>query len=375
MPEFLNLNKRIQKLEQEDLEKQKSEEKMDIYERLESFLTAQTEPIEPTAMPAIKLYMYNFMAKHPEAKEVELKKAFSKVNRLSELESKYGHESNILPTIGIEIETPKVNLTYDRIRILKRLDIPNYEESADYLWEVNPDFSYSPQVQARIIQELARMGALPLEEEPLSSRKKIPKSEFLSLHVNFGMPRDLNYEKVRDHKVKIREVNDILTYAFSSTDRLKNRKTSTSLKIQTGVQKSKKNSLEKPEGRDRDYHDPIRLELRAGEFRDYPTYRMLSEAQKLVALLIAHIQEEENIAILSPRADDLLNLWEKFEKEVQDLRENFNLSQNMIDSYKLDDIVKILEETDLREKCRKIITKYSKEVAKILKLEEEALDS
>jgi hypothetical protein len=328
--------------------------------------------MEPTAMPAIKLYIYNFLVKNYEATKEDLEKTFIKINRLSELENEYSKENNLLPTIGVEIEVPRKNLTYAKREILTKLEIPN-ESEENGLWEVNPSFSYSPWVQARIIQELAEMEALPLENKTKNSQGKIVGKDLLSLHVNFGMPAEVTRRIMSDNRDEIVLMSDTLTYAFSSTDRIAGRKTATSVRWDDDAKESKKSINKKKKAKYlSNTDDLLRLELRAGEFRDYPTYRMLAEAQRLIALLISNIKENSDLFPITPKESTLVELWKKFENEVKILFQRFNLENEMIDSrHGKTKIIEILNETDLRQQCRKIVTKYSKEVTKVLKLADE----
>lgn len=345
-----------------------------IYNMARQVIINNLEVIEPTARPVINLHLYNFIARNENVDELDLQKEFNKINRLSKLEKEYSSEGNILPTIGIEIEVPIENLTQDKVKILNKLNIPNHEERKDSLWEMNPDFSYSPWAQAQMIQELADMDALPLKESPKNSKKKIVNDEILSLHVNFGMPNSVQKRIMENNYTSITYMNDALTYAFSSPERIAGRKTKTAIGLEDDAKESKKNTNKDESSIGK--RKLMRLELRAQEFRDYPTYRMLVESQRIAALLIAEMTLSGKIGI-SREERDLVILWQKFENDIKDLFDKFDLEKGMVDSYRgTYKIIEILKEPEsdikpnLKKSCREIISRYSKEVAKILKLKE-----
>ena len=380
MIESLNLNERIRKLERKEQgvqsihEKEKARKK--IYKEVSKIIVKHLKEIELTALPAIKLYLYNFIAKNPKATEKESEKAFTKINLLSEKENKYSQESNFLPTIGIEIEVPRTNLTPEKREILYGLNVPNDSEGSN-LWEVNPHFSYSPWVQAQIIQELAEMDALPLEKIEGNPHKKIPSYTPLSLHVSFGMPKEIINKILVQNTYEVSLLNDTLIYAFTSPNRIDNRKTTDSSYFKDDAQPSKKNEDKNYTNKKSSdmYSDNsevlLRLELRAFEFKDYPTYRMLAESQRLMAMLISYLKTYVDHNKIDSKELELAMLWKKFENEIKNLFDQFKLSPEMIDHHhgKIK-VMEILKTTDLKDRCRNTVTKYSKEVSKIIKTKE-----
>jgi hypothetical protein len=326
--------------------------------------------IAPTAASAIQLHMFNFVSRKPDATEDEIQDEFKKINRLSEREAKYSEVKNPLPTIGIEIEVPDEFLTPGKIAVLNAFGIKNYREALDDLWEVNPDFSYSAGVQARLIQELGHLGALPID-----SRGKIDQRTPLSLHVNFGMPvipgeahSSSYYEKYRE---KMHLLKDLIVYGFTSPDRLRNRKTGTSLKLEGNASRSKKDKggvedepEEKPENISSSSSNFVRMELRATEFKDYPTFRMLSESQRLVAMLISHIKYSQGIEMTFVEAC-LADLWTEFETEVKGYFAKEGLESNLVDHDPFD-AVNTLRETDLKMWSRFLISDYSRKANEII---------
>ncbi len=246
------------------------------------------EEVAPTALPAIRLHMFNFLQKKPESSETELEEEFDRMKKLSDLEKKCAEKRNPLPTIGIEIEIPGYILTGQKLSILRSFSIPNHEEALDNLWEVNPDYSYSATTQSRIIQELGHLGAIPIDK----GTKKVDSNEQLSMHVNFGMPEGITEKMLEKTKYKerIKVLNDLIIYAFTSPERLLARKTTRSLEIKNDALASEKGPKTQRNSR---LSGNARLELRAGEFRDQSSFRMLTESQRLMAMLISYIKYAE----------------------------------------------------------------------------------
>lgn len=319
---------------------------------------------EPTAMPATKLHLYNFLKNHPDASDEDFLKEIKKCRRYSEQETKYGREDDILPTIGIEIEIPREYLDKRKADILDELGIPNQSEIDD-LWEANPEFTYSPWVQARMIQELAMMGALPLEN--IDRVKKVISEKGLSLHINLGPPCNFMERIIAPYADSAYALNDIMNYAFTSGERLKHRKTSQSLSVSKKARDSKK-SRKKASSGDSTNVSLERLELRASEFRDYPSYRMLAEVQQLGAALFSFIKVRQNLPTDNIE-QELARIWSDFYGEAQAVREKYGLEANIIDvDSSRDKVIYVLKNTDLRQASRRIFSRYAREVGKIIKL-------
>ncbi len=305
---------------------------------------------EPTAIPVIKLHLYNFFANHADMDEEELQKEINKCKRWSEMEKEHGEENNPLPTIGIEIEILKENLTPDKVAVLRELGIPNHEEfNSSSIWEVNPDFSSSPWLQGRVIQELAAMGVLPLQEAIGSRYGRVPAQRILSLHINLGWPRVITYKI--SHCNNIETLSDTLNYAFTSTKRIRQLKV-----FPYNLKQSKKSSS----GKNNEVF--FRLELKAPEFRNYPSYRMLAETQKLSAMLFSYIKKAENLP-LSQTEKKLADLWFNFNGEVSEQFKEYGIEPGELNE-KPEEAIRVLETTDLKQKSREISSRYARRVGR-----------
>ncbi|MFA6227095.1 MAG: hypothetical protein WC631_01265 [Candidatus Paceibacterota bacterium] len=317
------------------------------------------EGLAPTAVSAIQLNVFNFLRQSSGATDEEVMIRIEKLRRLSDKEKLSSNIKNPLPTMGIEIEIPMNVLDGKKVAILNKFFISNYREILDDLWEVNPDFSYCAETQARIIQELAKMGALPIDR----ATKKIDDYSLLSLHVNFGIPSGITGEDLDKYQIKMELMNDVLIYAYSSINRIKGRKTNTSLTWNHAASSSEKNSNGIDQIRVRS--QAVRLELRANEFKDYPTYRMLSESQEIVAMFCSYLKVKEGLQYTFVDAY-LSDLWDKFEIEVSNYLKSEGLSPNSVDMNR-DLVIEKMQNTDIQKWSRFLVFDYAKKVREVIK--------
>jgi hypothetical protein len=332
----------------------------ELPQTVNDFFAENSNIFEKTAIPALRFHAYNYLANNPKAGRDDLKAELKRFQKISDQEKKYKSIVH-LPTIGIEIELPTATLTSEKVFVLEKLGIPNYEEEHPGLWEVNPDFSYGPASQARVLQELARFGAVPLEPDENSKIGKIPSEESLSMHINFAPKDNSDYRQIDFEGVDL--VSGLLTYGFASPERLLNRKTSTAHEIKSDPQGDRANL----------FMPNFRLELRAGEFKNFPTFRLLTEAQRLVALVFSekrYYTGDEKINRQDKKQLELKKIFSFLKDEIKEVMGQFNVVPKQMDETRgeVQVLVEVLRTTDLQKRCRSIITKYSKEVAKILDL-------
>lgn len=333
----------------------------DVMSRIEAGLVKlERGGLEPTAVPVTKFHLYNFLKQHPMASEEDFSKEVDRCRRYSEEEKEYSQEGNPLPTIGIEVEVPKKYLSKDKVAALNELGIPNCSEiEKTNLWEVAPNFTYSPWVQGRMLQELAVMGALPLEDFGGGS-KKINSEELLSLHINLGLPGGL-MAKPRARQDDLYILNDAMNYAFTSENRLAHRKTPVSLFSRKMAKVSKKSG---EASLDNWSSLSTRLELRASEFRDCPSYRMLAEVQRLAAALFSFVKVKNDLSATEVEKK-LAGVWLDFSNEARKEFEKHGLSPDVIDNNPAQ-VIDILKSTDLRQKSRQIFSRYARRVGEVI---------
>jgi len=111
------------------------------------------------------------------------------------------------------------------------------------------------------------------------------------------------------------------------------------------------------------YSGHARLELRTTEFKDYPSYRLLIETQRLAAMLFAYMKVKENIQCPSWEKY-LASLWSQFSLEVFSYFKKVHLTPNLADTDKAA-LIELMNNPDLKKQCRKIINKYSRLVASV----------
>lgn len=323
---------------------------------------------ENSAEETLRLHLFNFLNENPNYTTEDFDKEFKKLSRLSNLELIYSREDNPLPTIGIEIEIPdnlEGGLHKGKQDLLNEIGISNTDGGLD-LWEVNPKYSYSPNVQAQAIQELAKMGAIPLVKDQgkdITPLGQVDKAQDpLSLHINLGFPTEVSRRVELENTEEIAKVVNCLTYAFTTPDRIMSRKTITSFNSKDDAVGSKKNYSDKTYRHD---FKVKRLEIRSVEFANYSSFRQLSETQRIGAMLFTHLKKEQGVE-LTEIEKEILPLWNNFSQEVQGLYEKYHLRINSVDHNK-GRVAEVLEKTNIKAEARQIVTKYSKAVMSYVK--------
>lgn len=354
----------------------------DRYDILLAETLFETLPVlEETAKPLIRLHLFNFVAANsgPDTKAME--REVRKILSLSQTETEFSSSDNPLPTIGVELEIPNQYWSEGLNNVLNWAGIHHEVEAsirgvkAEIFEEINPQFSYSARVQSQILEEITKLGHLPMIRGRNGQMQMSKISEdLLSLHMNFGLQEPLDHDMLlTKYSDQLLLINNIIAYGFSSPIRLQNRKTDKSLLLKDDAEESKKIKADFiPDSILISFVD--RIELRAGEFRDYPTFRMLAESQRIMAMMFAYIQAGEN-RTLTDRESQLAQLAHDFLLDAEQIvlpitDQEINLIDT--DKYKAADLA---ASTKISEFCRKLITDYSHRVAKILQLETEEENS
>ncbi len=227
-----------------------------------------------------RLKFFNFFAQAKlegrEPSEQEIAQIWVQIEEAYEEERQAEENSNVA-TIGVEIEIPNsINVSVVN-NILANLFIHLEEggksKKGRYLKEISTHFSYSSQVQARLIQELMKLGLVPLEKSSDSRQKinaanlsgyEISDDEALSLHVNLGLGLDKD-SFYQDQQIALLEsIAASIAIAFSSPERIEARKTSDIYDMKVADKSREKYSG--PSYAYPNYH--IRYEVRAAELRD-----------------------------------------------------------------------------------------------------------
>jgi hypothetical protein len=336
-----------------------------------------------TIAPVAKLCLFNQLKNNPGQEVID--RTIRKIKKLAEIEKAYESASS-LPTIGIEIECHRYAFNNKKISLLRELGVSNYEESSgsdDPLWEVNPHFSYSALVQARYLQELVKAGFIPLIYDR-EGNAKIPQNHLLSLHVNLGVPLTGVWDKELVKKSYI--LSDVFNYAFTSGNRILERKTQYSIDIKKAINSNKmkkseevdykkKKEREKKKKRKNKVEwlelcDFPRLELRASEFRDYKTFLMLEGMQRIGAMFFSHFKSTDKEKMNSEEIA-LAKLWRHFQEEYLEIMKKHGIRRlNLVDreEHRASDLADNLE---LKKACQELIYKYARKVGRYINKDRE----
>ncbi len=315
------------------------------------FEQQQLGRVASTARAATILDAYKEAGKEGAVTKMSTERALRVGVHLSEKERRYADPAVPLPTIGIELEIPDQFFTAEHLEILRALDVPCYRDT-DNRNEVNPDFSYSPWVQARILQDLAELGMLPLES--VNKRLAAPKDLLLPLHINFGSPLEVSQFE-GDFQDGLSAVSDILVLAFSSQRRVQKKGYGSAYFYKDDAKASSKTAL-----KDRLF----RLELRAAELSGSSTYRLLAEAQCIVGMFFAY-QKERSAYNLTEQEAGLAKIWPDFFQAIQDIRNTFQLGVDM-PSFENEELAQKMENPLVRETARLLVARYARKVHQIV---------
>lgn len=335
--------------------KDSSEENYKVVEETKKMFNGKDFP--PTVVPAIRLHVFNFLKKNPRASSNDVSIEVNRLKHYLDLETETVKEGNPLPTIGLEIEIPEelFPAEFEGGAVLNSLGINTEMEVSqigpEKFIEIQTAFSYSGWVQSRMMQELVEMNVIPVENDE-GGRHIEPG--LLSMHCNFGIPPGLIQKGGPEEKI-CKRITDLLTFAYVSPERIAQRKTrKASLSKRKDIQKTEK--MQTGEGAHSNKM-PLRFEIRTTEFVGQSSYRMLTEAQVLVGLVIAHLKREKNLEI-SVTEERFADLFSEFYEKITTLLETKTKKVHLFDS----DVIKslgIMEDKEFIATCRNMITKYA----------------
>lgn len=224
------------------------------------------------------------------------------------------------------------------------------------------------------------MGALPLEEDPTNTSGLGRINKQLSLHINFGYPEGITLRSVMVHKTALRLISDVLSIAFSSPERLLDRKTLISFNMDKSGKKGEKNAktpeIIAGEGNEETY----RIELRSLEFSGYPSYRLITEAQRLMAAFFCVARGTAQRTALTAQEQRLANIIKNSLPDIMELLEPINsLPEGQHTTSPLDtpqesrpELIRRIKQHDLQKKCRHLVWKLSHEINIVLQGEQKS---
>ncbi len=315
---------------------------------MEMILASMNVP--ETFLPASRISLFNFLIVNPyntseefkERLDRELKKLYKYANK----EILYSQNKKI-PPIGIELEIPSECLSDSTIDVNKLgdLGIPNGPEANHYaeLWEIRNSPTFSASTQSKILEELRKTNLVGSEEN-------------LSMHINLGIPADID-KKNGNNIYKTTSTStfiDASTLAFVSPERLSNRKS-------LGVYTVKNTSIENISDR----KNQFRLELRTHEFNDYTAYRAMNDIQLVSVCYFEYIRSitDNNVN------EKLITCWQKLNTEFKEIVDRYRLPNDELGAFDTDykKLKKILwDKPDIQKEVRFVYSECAREVKAIL---------
>ena len=214
------------------------------------------------------------------------------------------------------------------------------------LFEAIPHFSYSPWTQSKMLHEFIEMGLLKVVVDE-DGKTEISRELPISMHVNFGQPPEISKTTLKLKERMLTVIVESLTLAFSSTKRILSRKVKTSVRYNKEASESKKNK--KADGSS--VGDVLRLEIKSTEFLDQTTYRLLAESQRIIGAFFEAIKGDDIAHKIS------LDFYLEVEKTMKDA----DYYIGMID-YDAKNSAEIMENTDIQQKLRALISRYSRRI-------------
>lgn len=277
---------------------------------------------------ALKLHWYNFFTRNPNPSEAALDQQGNATLHLTQIESQ--RQRSALVPIGTELEG---KFSEESRATLKALGIPCKEQLSPEgkhinLWEIASLPSYAAETQNVILQQLVQAGIAPRIPGLGAHELTDGTEKRLSLHINLGIPADINSMRLRTiYSPAVELLNDVLTLGYTSADRIAQRKTQESWDIKTASQVPGKTGL-----------SPFRLELRAGELTDHLTYDMLYAVQRLATCMFQDIRRQEG-KTLTAQETALAQTWEQFSASMKLYTENRHIQHNFADNQQAADRV------------------------------------
>ncbi|MDB5204204.1 MAG: hypothetical protein JWP09_232 [Candidatus Taylorbacteria bacterium] len=311
--------------------------------------TLHTITAPETALPAIRLSLYNFFIANPDEQAERYNELLNiEIKKLSSLSIKEDEfkKNKKIPPIGVEVEFPsdwldKSSIDYSE---LNKMGVNNGPESNHYieLWEVRTSPTFNASTQSKIFEELKQCNL-------------IKDDEHLSMHINLGIPKEINEEK----DSHIYETSSTATFintstlAFVTADRLINRKS-----INTYIVND--SSVESV-GR----KNKFRLELRTHELNDGTAYRAMSNIQLVSVCYFEYIK-----SITTDKIDEkLINCWQKLNSEFAEIIARYKLPEDELYTLNSDykELIKILwDRPDIQKEIRFVYSECAREVKDIL---------
>lgn len=331
--------------------------------------------LELSLKQLISLRLFNRYALSGKRDKEDVSDIFEEIESLAKTETDLSDPNNPLPTIGIELEVPMTREVMRLKEVFSRFGINHWNEQMGLLHEASPSYSYSPKIQAMILQELAKIGFVPMEgtDDPKYQHNsdnlagyKIDNRDPLSLHINLGLSCFSGEEHINRFVDEMSVFSDAMIFAYTSTDRIRSKKTRRAFDPRkAAVSSSKIDNTPR-------FIMPIRLELTSAEFKDSSSYRALFDAQYLGAALNSYVicKDSDDPKPLDLR---LANIFQQFLEASNELFEEYHhdCGQIFASGENRDETISLIENSDIQASFRSLMQQYRQIVAQAIKQETE----
>ncbi len=350
-------------------------------ERARDYVAGMEHEATLTGLASLSLFNTLKGADSAEIENVDLSNWRTEFERVNQEESWAKNPRNILPAMGLELEVPEQTVSPEESNALKLLGIDNSPETNYRKWhEIRTGYSYSGMAQAYTLHEIyefkdkAHLGIVreiikkdtDTGSEPANKGGGVyyPDSDSFatSLHVNFGVPDWVNKKDDLEENSGLKLLSAIVGCAFTSPDRIRERKTRGAVRQKEDALESTKNTSDSPASGENRF---VRFELRIPEFKDASIYRMLIEVQYIVSAFMCGVAQEEK---KDPLKENLSKTWDLFVHEATEL-----LSASGLQAAHFENVppgaAHVLENNDhLRKNARSLFTHYAQEIKKQIEI-------
>ncbi|MEI8337781.1 MAG: hypothetical protein WCF92_01385 [bacterium] len=297
--------------------------------------------VPSTALPAIKLHLFNFFLTNSEASLSDIDQEFEKMKILEKKEKEAKGIRDVLPTIGIELEVPNISAPQNLRDVCSHINLRSGNDT-NGIYEFRPDFSYDAAVQARMLHDIEKLIRLP------EMKRESDMAEYAPVHVNLGVPKELKENE--DLKKESDYLTRLVTLAFVSEERI------------GGGKWLPANDFHNLRREEMDKYAAVRLEIRTPSFENKSIYKMLFEIQTLSAAMFSFLKEQSRHRIKNMKKQVLLaTLWDEFRTDFSEFSERHDLPKSVV----LFSWTK-QEKPEIEKEARDIFDRYAREAGQII---------
>lgn len=315
----------------------------------------------PNVLVMANIWLYN----NPESSWPSI---IQRVDQLDRLETNAASTFCPLPTIGLEVESPRnpYNRTWaprfaiffdllglPRNRINKNVKVGDlYTYSG--MWEFSTQPAYSAAVANRTLAELIKGNFIPHlqpngDKNPTAEdRRELLDSKLVSLHVNLGVPSQLTQywlTPCNGHtslgNPDITTLGSAFSLAFTSPERLASRTGTNFIDVKLAEPKPKSGMH--------------RFEVKALEVSGVETYRLIEEIQSLAAAAFSSMQGDNS---------SLTEIWKDTSDRISCIYKLYGVTPEMLKNKPV--IAAKIRVPGLQDNLRSILTTGALQVRHLL---------